>query len=280
MSDKSRKGLRLRARWRATNGHLRFGIVATIIVLASVILLALDYVPTSDEQEVRRWRVFLNASPNEIGDTIAGVASTLAFLWIIVTVMMQGNELRLQRRELALTRRELKAQRAEFQKTSEALQGQTDLMLIEKDQRTSDVASRDFDGILKLLLGEVRSGSMGHVFWRFDKVSGDIPFASDTIKPFDSLELNGLSDRDYLEVIWQRLFAAETNLAPLTEDTVLHHVPPKSHVVLGFLEILSDLLELSENLSRAEKSRMKLWRIPDIYRSLSALLESNIWKQT
>jgi hypothetical protein len=279
VSDRSRKGFRLGARWRATNGHLRFGFVTTILVFIAIFLLAVDLIPVDGNQEAARWRLFMDASPNEIGDTIAGIASTLAFLWIIVTVMMQGNELRLQRRELALTRKELKAQRNEFQKTAEALQSQTEIMLIEKDQRVSDIASRDSDGIVNLLLGEIRSGIMDHIFWRFDKISGGIPFASDTIEPFDSQELKGLNDRDYLEVVRQRLFEAEMNLAPFSNDTVLRHTPPKSHVVLRFFELLSDLLALSDKLSRAERSRMKLWGIPDIHRSLSALLDSDVWKQ-
>lgn len=38
---------------------------------------------------------------NEIGDAIAGFASFLAFLWLIVTVVLQYSELRLQRQEIA-----------------------------------------------------------------------------------------------------------------------------------------------------------------------------------
>lgn len=111
MSVKPKKGGRVRARWRATNGYFRFGLFMSGVVLALVAVLALGNVKVAGQPDVPRWQAFWNASPNEIGDTIAGVASTLAFLWIIVTVMIQGSELRLQRRELAMTRRELTAQR-------------------------------------------------------------------------------------------------------------------------------------------------------------------------
>lgn len=47
------------------------------------------------------------APPNEIGDTLAGFAGALAFVWIIVTVMLQSAELRAQVEELRLTKIEL-----------------------------------------------------------------------------------------------------------------------------------------------------------------------------
>ena len=120
MSLKPKKGPRLRARWRAINGYFRFGFLMSGFVLTLVAILALGTVKAPGQPAIPRWQAFWNASPNEIGDTIAGLAGTLAFLWIIVTVMIQGSELRLQRRELAMTRRELKAQREASEKMATA----------------------------------------------------------------------------------------------------------------------------------------------------------------
>lgn len=53
---------------------------------------------------------FMESGPNEMGDTFAGLAGTLAFLWIIVTVLMQGHELSLQRQELSETNHSMKMQ--------------------------------------------------------------------------------------------------------------------------------------------------------------------------
>lgn len=49
---------------------------------------------------------FLSSPPNEIGDTLAGIAGALAFLWIIVTVLLQSQELKSQREELERNRKE------------------------------------------------------------------------------------------------------------------------------------------------------------------------------
>jgi len=56
------------------------------------------------------FKAFLESPPNEKGDALAGVAGSLAFLWIIITVLLQSNELSLQREELAQTRNTLEKQ--------------------------------------------------------------------------------------------------------------------------------------------------------------------------
>lgn len=43
----------------------------------------------------------LDLGLNEIGDSLAGFAGSIAFLWIVVTVLLQSAELRLQRNEVA-----------------------------------------------------------------------------------------------------------------------------------------------------------------------------------
>jgi hypothetical protein len=45
------------------------------------------------------WQYFLRASPNEVGDTLSGVATALAFFWLITAVSLQSKELREQRNE-------------------------------------------------------------------------------------------------------------------------------------------------------------------------------------
>ena len=39
------------------------------------------------------------STPNEIGDMLAGFAGALAFIWIVVTVLLQAAELREQREQ-------------------------------------------------------------------------------------------------------------------------------------------------------------------------------------
>ena len=88
---------------------LMWGTIITVGFFFIIFLLAISpYCETINEQQVcqNKYRKLISSSPNEIGDTLAGMAGALAFLWIIVTVLLQAQELRAQREELKLTRKE------------------------------------------------------------------------------------------------------------------------------------------------------------------------------
>ena len=64
-----------------------------------------------------KWFYLKQSTPNELGDTLAGFAGTLAFIWIIVTVWIQSIE-------LSDSRKVLGEQRDEFEKQNEGLRQQ------------------------------------------------------------------------------------------------------------------------------------------------------------
>ena len=90
------------------------GIGSTKLFLSCIAVLAI--LPQRDNDEWS-WRIisFLLSPSNEIGDTFAGIAGALAFLWIIVTVMLQSSELAEQRKEIS-------RQADEFEKMNETMQ--------------------------------------------------------------------------------------------------------------------------------------------------------------
>lgn len=79
-------------RGSAGNGQMRWLLVAAGI--ATVLTIALFV-------GIARNKGLADMQMNEIGDAVAGFASFLAFLWLIVTVLLQYSELRLQREEIA-----------------------------------------------------------------------------------------------------------------------------------------------------------------------------------
>ena len=52
--------------------------------------------------------------PNEIGDTFAGLFAALAFTWLFAGILIQSEELKLQREEIKETRKTFEAQRQEM----------------------------------------------------------------------------------------------------------------------------------------------------------------------
>ncbi len=100
----------LRCFWRQDT-YIQIGLFGSLSIGALVIFVSgFDYcVPAlNNEPPVCRNKLvaLLEASPNEFGDALAGVAGTLAFLWIIITVLLQSKELGEQRKELGLQRSE------------------------------------------------------------------------------------------------------------------------------------------------------------------------------
>ncbi|WP_072387013.1 hypothetical protein [Hyphomicrobium sp. CS1BSMeth3] len=88
---------------------LRLGYVLTVIWIACVTFYTWRLAPTS----------IWSLNPNELGDFAAGAAAPLAFLWLVVAVFLQKEELALQRRELELSREALRDQARETGKLVE-----------------------------------------------------------------------------------------------------------------------------------------------------------------
>lgn len=71
--------------------------LTALVLLFFVLALWLWPVEQSSGNHSSKWSYLRYASPNEMGDAFAGVASTLALLWLIVTASLQSKELREQK---------------------------------------------------------------------------------------------------------------------------------------------------------------------------------------
>jgi len=286
VSRKPKPGLRLLARWRATNGYLRFGTFATIGIFGLVILLSFGEVA---ESKLPRWRAFWNASPNEIGDTIAGIAGTLAFLWIIVTVLMQGNELRLQRRELAMTRRELSAQRKASEQMAQAqaaqvnaLQLQGEIFLDEQRTRRHVEASNTLHRYFDLLIA------------RFQEHKKTIGIAGPRGRNFENLSAHKIRSDDSIDgsyLIYCPFMSrseAEIGKLPII-------IGKNASMALGFFstvgkenlssikcvgsseleeirDVLAEIVAISDDLSKADEIKLEELRVRECLQSVTMLL--------
>lgn len=125
-----------------------WGAVATLLVMLLAFFLgASDVCPpgsTGNERCPTKWSLFLASPPNEVGDALAGFAGALAFIWLIATVVLQGQELREQRKEFA---KMANAQLAQ----SDVLNRQAEIFESEQRQRNEDEAKRHFEADLELL---------------------------------------------------------------------------------------------------------------------------------
>lgn len=86
--------------WREVDTTIKMALSVTLLFIVVIFLFSFTPVCDTDgECKKTGYSYFFTSSPNEVGDALAGIAGSLAFLWLITTVFLQGKELRLTRAE-------------------------------------------------------------------------------------------------------------------------------------------------------------------------------------
>lgn len=89
---------------------------------------------------------------NEIGDSLAGFAGTLAFVWLFVATWLQSQELQEQRRELRDARSEAKAMRLASEAMAQSLNSQAEALQDERRRRDFDATTRYINEMIASIL--------------------------------------------------------------------------------------------------------------------------------
>lgn len=136
---------RIRSFARNVQRPIVIGLVLTVALLGMYGFLVLSgETCTGGGDCVSGWDRVAALTPNELGDAVAGVASALAFIWIIVTVIMQSLELRAQREELRLAIDQYQRMAAAQESQLRALELQSRIL---DDDRKERASQRSFDFI-------------------------------------------------------------------------------------------------------------------------------------
>ena len=146
--------------WRANNPIL-WGFLFTL-GLAAIVLVLTTQIGSDD---LFRYQEFSKLPSNAVGDTLAGIFAPLAFIWIVVTVFLQGQELSEQRKELSLTREELRLAREAQEKQLAVMEAQASIFEDEKLRRDQEEEKRTFDLKLQYLARDLLplAGTLSHV---------------------------------------------------------------------------------------------------------------------
>lgn len=254
---------------------IRVGAAITFLVALGFIAMSLrqscSKLPSGYSDCQSNWVRFLNAAPNEIGDTLAGFAGVLAFVWIIVTVSLQSLELREQRKELELTRDELKLARQAQEKQLEVMQKQAEIFEDERRFRKENEAKEVFAAHLELL------GS------RISEYSDTILVAAPAGRHFEGVPSNKmmyeLSGQLRFIVLWDLSLSLPTQEKILTLSSRIEEVfslfekmsPTTLEICKcdGLLELhdLCDILKRSlglfQDLPEAERVRVQRLRLAE-----------------
>ncbi len=210
-----------------------------------------------------KWSAFLAASPNEVGDTLAGFAGALAFVWLIATVVLQGQELR--------------EQRLEFEKMADAqaeqvkvLEKQREIFEDEQKQRNELAAKEELDELIKLIGKTIRRYTdASPVFrsqylysfwlWMGNSDEEDVYKVPEGYLDERYRDITSLDDEGVIKEFASRLelFVDEDiNLQFPKQPTGLN-IDRAYHGFYYLEEDLQELEKLKERLSRAECHRLR-----------------------
>lgn len=114
-----------------TERRFRFGLLTTVLWLGT--MAALFFWSNTQANQLK---------PNEWGDFFAGVFAPLAFLWLVLGYLQQGEELRLSTEALRLQAEELKnsveQQRELVEVTRQQVEGEREALAYERQQREEE----------------------------------------------------------------------------------------------------------------------------------------------
>lgn len=259
-----------------TRGPFWFGVLLSVIVIGfgSYSLTSWpvcgEIGPCMSNWDQLRFR----STPNEIGDMLAGFAGALAFIWIVVTVLLQAAELR--------------EQREQFQKMATAQEAQATLLekqgtIFEDEKKFRDSIKIDelVEENMRFLAVQMNEHRGVRLSWRVDfntKRWGlenllEIRFAPEVSDIDDYDKVIRFMSRKYGEAF--EVFRPD-NIIP---DDAPEMRPAKPKGLSEMVLTLEGIVQLSEGCSEAERLRISnlgVYKILNLYKRLDS--DSRYWK--
>lgn len=265
-------------KWLRIDNPIMWAVLATAIF--GGLLVYLGSVPTCNKdlfpagQCPAKWRHIVSAPINEVGDTLAGLAGVLAFIWLVATVLLQAHELREQRKELELTREEFSKMAAAQEKQVLAMEEQVAVYKLERRLTEQNEATNKFE---QLLLEFQERLTTSKLTW---SAKPDVLGGVDQIKlsDFDAKKYLTISQEQFFRNLLENISYAERHLSQEVEKRRYESLPNRD-AIDGPLETLQELLELRHSLSEATQVRARRMNLDRILLLLSSLAAQAIWSR-
>lgn len=248
-------------------GELQVGLAITIAFLIFIFLFFFINVQTDLDEPHSKYKAFLFSKPNEIGDTLAGFAGALAFLWLVVTVMLQSKELKAQREELVLARKEY----ARMASAQERQEGISRASLDELSRQYAALsADQELEELISAIVQDIYSFELSWIFEGGDGKPKEV---------FVKYEKNKEeSDIEILGALAHELFMVKLELIEEIGSRKLVRAPDK---LIDFPSTFRQKLQRAHaifpSLSSAKKTKFNSYRIGEIADSLDAISDQRFW---
>ncbi|MCA0270769.1 MAG: hypothetical protein LCH69_01720 [Proteobacteria bacterium] len=214
-----------------------------------VLLLVLGLACVRDDTGTTGYARFLTLEPNAMGDTLAGIFASLAFIWIVVTVFIQSAELREQRKVLKAQRFEFEQMAAAQKAQVDALRAQAEIFLDEQKDRHERRAEKLFLAQLESVKNKMLEIAKPGEFWLYER-DGRVSSFRIGDNQYES-RLRLLAGRDMIDSIFNELRAALETLKILNNKGELRAFPGKK--ILEALEERIIDLQQADGLSEATR---------------------------
>lgn len=258
-----------------------WGVAVTALVAGVAVWMAIlpvcGFDASGAEHCESKWAHFLASTPNEVGDTLAGFAGVLAFVWIIVTVWLQAQELSEQRQELANQREEMEGQRKASEEMAKAMAVQAEVFFDEKKRRDEEQARQE----LEELIQDVLSFHCNHSFpqWEYEIIGpgtrqdyGDLPI----VNPWLS---DGAPDQQLTELC-EYIISAKRNIVTCFDDQIVSKRPELDNDLKELRVKLASIATLRDQLSSAQKVRFSRFGVEAAVDALLIMEAGDYWEAT
>lgn len=272
--------------WREIISGLRsddpmnIGKSASKLFLAFLVVLALvPYSSGGVGWELKFWTL-IKSPPNEIGDTLAGIAGALAFLWIIVTVQLQSRELKAQREELELARGEYAKMAKAQEKQVEALDNQGKIFEKEQKQRDEDRARQLLDELVVGLARLVRSERSLKGNWHTSGSSGGgFSMPGQTVRIFGKTKAEQ-SDDELLSELGELIRKRNLYFVTLPDGKLSKAKSDNYTYYEEVFDRIEGICALKHRISDDQNARLENLNASQVSSEIEKLLKLDIWEDS
>lgn len=217
------------------------GYILTVVFLVFWVAVAFSSSDQNGHCQIK-FCEFWKSPTNEIGDTFAGLFGSLAFVWIIVTVLLQG-------RELVAQREELKLARAESKRTADALSEPVTVLKDEQKQRDELRAENEFQALIKNW--NMHFSRLKSLLWTLEHPDKGVAIVGlfDTLNPDDPIQGFEASCR----IICKGFFDLGLEKR---EGYSINEVPKRKEGLLELSRIAERIENLQTRLSEAKREEL------------------------
>ena len=218
--------------------------------------------------------MLMSAPFNVIGDSVAGFAGALAFIWLIVTVMLQGRELAAQREEWRLAREVQEQQLV-------AMQAQADIFAQEKSDREMRRADVDMDERLVDLYLTFDNNGIKQLSWGYKKSTGQGGWSKGTQQLVYWKPFNEYSDKHLHEVL-QGVLDRWDRLLEFQADDHIHEFPAPSDMpfIQDLIDRIDQIFDKTSTISEAMQLRLKRLPLRECHTALTEIKSNEfLWQR-